>query len=226
MINPQAITIRKKKLAVLILDGRLATGRTAEECAHVLGIPVERFQAYERADAVPSLPEIEALAFFFHLPISHFWGSTALTANGAVEAKTRKLHETLNLRKKIIGALLRKAREEKNLSLEVLSKRTGIPLEDLEQYELGAKNIPLPFLEFLSVTLGRALNEFHDTQGPIGNWLAEQRTLEQVSAMPDHLKDFVFKPINRPYLEIAKRLSEIDVDRLRAVAEGLLEITL
>jgi len=37
---------------------------------------------------------------------------------------------------------------------------------------------------------------------------------------------FVLKPINLPYLELAKRLSEMSVDKLRDVAEGLLEITL
>jgi hypothetical protein len=44
--------------------------------------------------------------------------------------------------------------------------------------------------------------------------------------MPVDLQTFVSKPINRPYLELAQRLSEMSVDKLRSVAEGLLEITL
>jgi hypothetical protein len=44
--------------------------------------------------------------------------------------------------------------------------------------------------------------------------------------LPVELQDFVSKPINRPYLEIAHRLSEMPADQLRAVAEGLLAITL
>ena len=40
------------------------------------------------------------------------------------------------------------------------------------------------------------------------------------------LQGFVCKPINRPYLELAVRLSEMSVEKLRGVAEGLLEITL
>jgi len=43
--------------------------------------------------------------------------------------------------------------------------------------------------------------------------------------MPVEMQVFVSKPINRPYLELAIRLSEMSVDRLRSVAEGLLEIT-
>jgi hypothetical protein len=40
------------------------------------------------------------------------------------------------------------------------------------------------------------------------------------------LLEFVSKPVNRPYLELAQRLSKTNVENLRAVAEGLLEITL
>ena len=40
------------------------------------------------------------------------------------------------------------------------------------------------------------------------------------------LQDFISKPINRPYLEIAQRLGDMSVEKLRTVAEGLLEITL
>lgn len=226
MINPKAITLRNKKLAVLILDARLATGRTVAECASVLGVSPEKFQAYEEGDEAPSLPEVEMLAYFFNIPVSHFSGNTAMSANGAKEARKKKLHQVIGLRQRIVGTLLRKARDEKGLTIEILSKRTGVPTEDIEAYETGEQPVPIPILEVLAGTLGRAVIEFQDTHGPVGAWLREQRTLKQVSEMPEHLQEFVFKPINRPYLEIAKRLSEIDVDRLRAVAEGLLEITL
>lgn len=226
MINPKAIILRQKKLGVLILDARLATGRTVAECAHVLGVPQETFYAYEQGEKAPSLPEVEALAYFFNLPVNHFSGSTAISTNGALETKKNKLHRIIDIRQRIVGTLLRLAREEKGLTVEVLGKRTGIPASEIEQYETGARPIPVPILEVLAGTLGRAMIEFQDMHGPVGAWLREQRTLQQVAAMPEELQNFVFKPINRPYLEIAKRLSEIEVDRLRAVAEGLLEITL
>lgn len=225
MINPKAIILRKKKLGVLILDARLATGRTEAECAKVLGISQQAFLAYEQGEEAPSLPEIETLAYFFNIPVSHFYGSTAISANGSQDKK-EKLHRVLDIRQRIVGTFLRKAREEKGLTLDVLSKRTGFSLTDLEQYEAGEVPIPLPILEVLAGTLSRAIMEFQDTHGPVGAWQRDQRTLQQVAAMPEELQNFVFKPINRPYLDIAKRLSEIEVDRLRAVAEGLLEITL
>ncbi len=226
MINPKAITLRTKKLAVLILDARLASRRTSAECASVLGISSKAFQAYEEGEVAPSLPEIETLAYFFNIPVSHFSGNTAISANGVEDARKKKLHKVIDIRQSIVGTLLRKAREERSLTIEVLGKRTRIPAADIEQYETGEKPVPIPILEVLANTLGRAMVEFQDTHGPVGAWLREQHTLQQVSAMPDELQAFVFKPINRPYLEIAKRLSEIEVNRLRMVAEGLLEITL
>lgn len=225
MSNPKAIILRQKKLAVLLYDARRVSGRTIEECAGILGIAPQKFQAYEEGEEAPSLPEIETLAYFFNIPVSHFSGDTLLSANGS-QAKHQKLHKVLALRQKIVGALLRKLREEKGMTIEVLGKRTRIPAEDIEKYEAGELAIPLPILEILAGILGRAMIEFQDTHGPVGAWLNERRTLQQVAEMPDELQDFVFRRINRPYLEIAKRLSEIEVDRLRAVAEGLLEITL
>ena len=44
-------------------------------------------------------------------------------------------------------------------------------------------------------------------------------------ALPLEMQVFVSKPINRPYLELAMRLNDMSVDKLRGVAEGLLEIT-
>jgi transcriptional regulator with XRE-family HTH domain len=126
----------------------------------------------------------------------------------------------------MIGVLLRKARFEKGFSLEELAEKTKIPVADLEMYELGQAPIGVPQLEFLCGALGHDLREFQDRYGPIGVWFIEQRAMQDFKEMPPELQAFVAKPINLPYLELAQRLSEMSVDKLRAVAEGLLEITL
>jgi hypothetical protein len=43
--------------------------------------------------------------------------------------------------------------------------------------------------------------------------------------LPEDVREFICKPVNLPYLKLAMRLSELSVEKLRAVAEGLLEIT-
>ena len=44
--------------------------------------------------------------------------------------------------------------------------------------------------------------------------------------LPIELQEFILKPVNQPYLEIAQKLSRMSVDKMRDVAEGLLDITL
>jgi len=39
------------------------------------------------------------------------------------------------------------------------------------------------------------------------------------------VRAFISKPVNLPYLELAMRLSDLSAEKLRGVAEGLLEIT-
>jgi hypothetical protein len=43
--------------------------------------------------------------------------------------------------------------------------------------------------------------------------------------MPMELREFVSLPVNRPYLELAMKLSGMSRDKLRSVAENLLDIT-
>jgi len=60
----------------------------------------------------------------------------------------------------------------------------------------------------------------------VGKWITQQAVVREVLELPPDLQAFVCLPVNRPYIELARRLSEMSVEKLRAVAEGLLEITL
>jgi hypothetical protein len=40
------------------------------------------------------------------------------------------------------------------------------------------------------------------------------------------MQEFACKPVNRPYLELAMKLSNMSTEKLRSVAEDLLDITL
>jgi hypothetical protein len=69
------------------------------------------------------------------------------------------------------------------------------------------------------------VKDFFDQHGMVGVWANEQRNVQSYLALSPELQTFVSKPVNRPYLVLAQRLSEMSVEKLRAVAEGLLEIT-
>jgi hypothetical protein len=40
------------------------------------------------------------------------------------------------------------------------------------------------------------------------------------------MRQFILRPINRSYLELAMELSDMEVDKLRTIAESILDITL
>jgi hypothetical protein len=81
-------------------------------------------------------------------------------------------------------------------------------------------------LEVLAERLGTRMEVFVDQAGPIGEWLNQQRAIQEFLKLPPELRDFVCQPVNRPYLDLARNLSSMSTDKLRSVAEGLLDITL
>ena len=141
------------------------------------------------------------------------------------ERKSLELSQFIGLRQRMIGVKMRQARLESGLSIEDLALQTGVDAARLEGFELGQEPVPLPELEGLCGALGRPIQEFQDRHGPVGVWQTKQRVLREFQELPLELQAFVSKPTNRPYLELAMRLNEMSVERLRAVAEGLLEIT-
>lgn len=221
-----AMQIRAKKLGILIRDARLVAGRTKRECAQALGSSTGIFNAYEQGRRAPSLPELEALAFFLDVPVEHFWGNRALSEAPVEESPSEKIARSLDVRQKVIGDQLHERRESADLSFAELSRRTGITTHRLKKYERGEMAIPTPELELLAGELDTTIKSFSNGQGPVAEWIREQRAFRKLLDLPEELQDFVCKPYNRPYLEIALRLSRMEVEKLRTVAEGLLDITL
>jgi transcriptional regulator with XRE-family HTH domain len=223
--NMLAKNIRAKKLGVLIRDARLNSSKSVEDCATAIGTSVSIFTEYEFGDQSPSLPEIEILAYYLNVPIEHFWGWDTLS-KGSRAPKSLDANKLLQIRQRMIGTLIRQARQQAMLSLEDLAAKVNLSPQALEALELGAEPVPFPLLETISARLNRSLRDFQDKSGPVGTWVAQQLVVQSLLEMPPELQNFVVKPINQPYLELAQRLSEMSVEKLRAVAEGLLEITL
>jgi transcriptional regulator with XRE-family HTH domain len=220
-----AITIRSKKLGVLIRGARQASEKSVAECSKVIGVPPTTFEAYERGEISPSLPELEALAFYLKVPLELFWGRELAFPREQSENQL-EIERLLGIRQRIVGTLLRQSRLASGISPEEVADRAGISEQMLSEYELGEKPIPVPELESLANILNRPIRDFQDHRGRIGTWHKQQAALRNLSELSPELQDFISKPVNRPYLELAQRLSEMSVEKLRGVAEGLLEITL
>lgn len=224
MAVPLAIKIRAKKLGVLLRDARQSAGKTKTECADAIGVTSYRIASYEKGENSPSLPEVESLAFYLDVNLGHFWGDESISSQERYQqAGVDKL---LPLRQKIIGAKLRKARQDADIPLTDLAEQVGLSSYMLRSYERGERPIPLPDLELLLQITDVSLDEFRDLSGPVGVWASQQELIEKFLALSPELQEFVTLPINMPYLEVAQRLSKLSTDQIRAVAEGLLDITL
>lgn len=224
MTNAQ-ITIREKKLGLLIRDARMAERRSIKECADAIGVKPGVFRAYEEGRRSPSLPELEALVYFLKLPITRFWENE--TISDAPQPMTvEDVTRLIALRHRMIGALLRQERTRVNMSIRHLSSETGISQSKLKAYELGERTASLPELESILSVLGTRIELFFDQSGPVGEWMNTQQAMQKFMELPKDFQDFVCQPVNRPYLELAMKLSSMSRDKLRSVAEGLLDITL
>lgn len=223
-INPILKIIRAKKLGILIRDAREKSDNNNEEVSRAMGITPDELKAMELGERAPTLPELEMLAFYLDVPLEHFWENEVLKqSDNELGFNPDEIGAS---RQKEIGELISQGRTQASLSIEELAQQSGISPASLQLYEQGEAPIPLPELEVLAKNLNNPITYFEDQQGPIGSKFTEKRNINEFLELPVDLQEFIGKPINRPYLELAVRLSELKVERLRALAEGLLEITL
>jgi len=218
------ITIRSKKLGVLIRDARLASRKTLEECADAIGSTKSIFKAYEEGRRSPSLPELELLVYTLKLPLHHFWSNEAISDDASPTAPL-DLPRLRLVRQRMIGAMLRQKRENANKSVRALSQETGVKPSQIKAYELGEKPIPMPDLEILLQALESRVEDLFDQNGPVGQWMIEQKAMRDFLKLSPELRAFVSQPVNSPYIELAVKLSAMSTERLRSVAENLLDIT-
>jgi len=219
------VSVRSRKLGVLIRDARLAARKTVTECAASIGVTGGIFRAYEEGRRAPSLPEVELLAYYLNLPMQHFW-SREVRSDDAPLTETLNLAALVGIRQRLIGARLRGQREKASISLRQLADQSGLTTARLRAYELGERPIPLPELEGLLNVLGGRIEDLFDQTGPIGQWQIRQKAIQDFLQLPQELQEFVCKPVNRPYIDLAQKLSGMTTDKLRALAEDLLDITL
>ncbi len=220
----QLVQIRTKKLAVLIRDARLTRQQSKGSCAAAMGLSEEQYGEVEQGVRPVSLPQVESLAYFLDIPLEHFWGNE-IRSEPNENAYAARVKLLLPLRDRIIAAALRLARQEANMTEAQLAEIMGISENVLNRYESGDQSIPVPELELAAAALGKQLEDFFDVKGPIGAWRTEQDLFQQFTQLPPEIQEFVVKSVNLPYLQLAMRLSSLNVEKLRLVAEGLLEIT-
>jgi transcriptional regulator with XRE-family HTH domain len=85
----EIMTIRRKIIGVLLRQARLDAGKSQKQCAKALSCSAERISKYERGQRDIPLPELEALADFLDVPMTHFLDEqTTLLSKEAPKGKS------------------------------------------------------------------------------------------------------------------------------------------
>lgn len=223
MAEQEALALRNRILGVLLRDARIRADKSKTECAAVLGVSASTITSYEEGRKAISLPELEVLAYFLDTPLSHFWDEKAQLL---AEEELPSLDEVLDLRHRIIGVLLRQARLDAGMTQKDLAEVLDCSSSRISAYEYGKRPIPVSELEALATALDRGIDYFLDElAGPVGEWERQKEIYQSFWELPEEVREFVSKPINRSYLEVAMKLSRMPAGALRAIAEGILDIT-
>ncbi len=219
----EKLALRNRIIGLLLQDARERAGRTKTECAEALGISVSTLTDYEEGQQGISLPELEVLAYILKVPVDHFWDEDPQLTK---EEELPAIQEVLELRHRIVGALLRQVRLDANMTQKDVAEVIGCSSSCISDYEYGKRSIPLAELELLGRHLSVPVEHFlNDQEGPIGEWHEQQEIDRLFHELPRDVQAFVTKPVNIKYLEVAMRLAEMPAGGLRNIAAGLLDIT-
>ncbi len=224
-VNPaEEYQLRARIVGVLLRDARVSIGRSLEDCARLLNVTPEQIETWETGDETPSLSQLELLAFYLDVPVSHFWGTQTKEADYRDYSTVQA--EFVALRDRMIGAMIHQARDEKGLTLEAIANETALSVEQLSLYESGQEPIPMHYLQMIAHSVGKNLSHFLENSSQIGTMLSMREEWKHFIEMPEELRKFAANPLNAGFIEIAMMLAQMPVDRLRRVGESVLNITM
>lgn len=218
------LAIRNKILGALLKHARLRAGRLPDEYAEVFGRSEEDILRWESGETPITLSELEVWAHLSGVPVSFFWNEHALPQRREIEEPVQPV---MQIRRKMVGVLLRQSRLIAARSLEDLAREIGVAPEYLEACEAGTAELPVAQLELAAEACGVPIAQFFDEDlfAP-SEEERRMRDLHRLDELPPDLREFVLKPSNVLYLKIAKQISSLSADTLREIAETLLDITL
>lgn len=220
----ESYRLRSKMLGVLIRDARLNSARTIDDCARLLSVASPVIESWEYGDTAPTLPQIELLAYYLDVPVSHFWSLKTIDQDKS--EKVAAQDEYMALRNRMIGALLTQARQERDLSHEDVSERAQIPVEVLQSYETGEIPIPMHQLAVIANIVNKNLDFFLETSSYVGELLRMRQEWKHFSDLDPEVREFAANPLNIGFIQIAITFSKMSADKLRLAAEGMLEIAM
>jgi transcriptional regulator with XRE-family HTH domain len=223
MSEEQAFTLHAKMLGERMRQARLANGKSLRETARDLGISSNTLSSFERGRRAISLPELELFAYHIETPVP-----LLLSGKTRTSTKKQKFNQNMmrTLRDRVIGTSLRTHRKDAGKTIRQLADEVNMPSSRISAYERGKRPIPIPHLTVIAAALGHQIEDYFDRDGPVGEWEINRQVYDRILEMPIEVRQFLSQSSNLPFVELAKRFSELPAERLRSLAEGLLDITL
>ena len=158
--------IRGRMLGVLIRDARKSVRRSVEVCARVLDISVDEFTAWEEGSVIPSLPQLELLAYYLDIPVQHFWSPTTREQADSGDISTQS--DFIAVRQRMIGANLCRVRELVGFSLQHLGEVCEVSPQRIRSYEMGIVPIPVSHLVAFAEALDCNMDVFLEQASYVG----------------------------------------------------------
>ncbi|MBN1936637.1 MAG: transcriptional regulator [Anaerolineae bacterium] len=225
MISQQAALIQNKIVGAAIRNARTHAELSVEACAEAASISPEELIQAEMGQTGLTLPQIEVLAHLLGVPILYLLGETELPPEENAQT-TLPYENVMVIRRKIIGVILRQTRLNHGRTLDEVASATGYSPEHLARIELGEALVSMVELRDLGETLGLPFDTFlGEDIIPLTAAQRDARDLRRLAHLPFEVREFILKPINAPYLQIAMNLSNMPSESLHQIASGLLEIT-
>lgn len=223
-LTTEETALRRKILGVKIRHARTRAGLGVTEVGQMLGVPTMAVTEIELGQRQVTLPQLEAMALMFNVPVTYYWSNSTLKEPD-IAFPTR---EAMSLRQRIIGALLRQARVEAGRTEHDLANLLRVSAGTIADYEFGREPIPFQELEAIAEYFNIPLSYFIDDGIKPNLNGHNEPTLNEIadfSQLPQEVREFLSNPANLLYVNIAMKLSELSADTLRSLAEGLLEVT-
>lgn len=157
MGEPDKQAIRRKIMGALLRHARLTAGRSQAELAASLHVSRYRYAQYEQGQRDLSLPELEVVAELCGVPLGYFFDDEAAVEDESMDI----LHlDKPRIQRKIVGALLRQARQKAGKSQKECANLLSISTRRISQYEYGKRDIAPSELEVLAPYLEIQMSHF------------------------------------------------------------------
>ena len=214
--HDDALNIRGKIFGVLLRMHRLEAERSLADCATILQVEPELVEAWEYGDEAPSLPQLEVMAHFLNGRAGDRDDEQALDESARMEY--------LRLRQRLVGGMLRAARESAGQSMDDVSAATGLKADLLERYELGEARIPISQLASLARALQQEL-EYFTVRPAFSRDPAPTPDASATKSDGDAAwRQFSANRENRAFIRLAMAFQHIARDDLHRIADALFAI--